>query len=369
MTLVICLLVYVLAFSFTFINNHLLRIEAEMEHLDEANVNFPTKLYQLLDCEQHTGIIEWVHHGYSFRIIEPERFSVEIVPRYFKQTRLTSFQRQLNLYGFRRITKGEDQGSYFHPKFQRSRKDLIGEIRRLPRKGSLPTMQEFISTTHLPSERFGGIVKKTYEKNVFKTKKSEISPIQDKPIENQNPVKQSTVSVSSTVPTTASSLSIPTTSSKLTNGDTLYLPTMSKLTQNIGYAKFISEKKNIPQYSKTSPRILEPPQTIVSTQNPQSVPISAYNICDWDQMMKNSNFSSEVVKTNVSNVLPLWNQPINSQGFNDIFGETIFTQPSYTNSQNFVYQQGNNSPGSSSSNGFNFSLEDFQQICGDIDDI
>ena len=52
----------------------------------------------------------------------------------FADTKYTSFQRQLNLYGFRRISKGEDQGSYFHPKFQRHRKDMLFEIRRLPAK-------------------------------------------------------------------------------------------------------------------------------------------------------------------------------------------------------------------------------------------
>lgn len=47
---------------------------------------------------------------------------------------MTSFQRQLNLYGFRRVTKGEDVGSYYHPKFQKGRRDLIAEIKRLPGK-------------------------------------------------------------------------------------------------------------------------------------------------------------------------------------------------------------------------------------------
>jgi hypothetical protein len=51
---------------------------------------------------------------------------------------MTSFQRQLNLYGFRRVTKGDDVGSYYHPKFQRGRRDLIAEIKRLPGKSTTP---------------------------------------------------------------------------------------------------------------------------------------------------------------------------------------------------------------------------------------
>ncbi|RYG68804.1 hypothetical protein EON64_04315, partial [archaeon] len=71
------------------------------------------------------------------------------------ETKLTSFQRQLNLYGFRRLTKGEDQGCYFHPKFQRRRRDLLGEIKRMPIKGSLPTYDQLRNhTTKLPAERY-----------------------------------------------------------------------------------------------------------------------------------------------------------------------------------------------------------------------
>ena len=61
-------------------------------------------------------------------------------------TKLTSFQRQLNLYGFRRVTKGEDQGAYFHQKFQRDRKDLVAEIRRLPGKTSSGSASFFDDT-------------------------------------------------------------------------------------------------------------------------------------------------------------------------------------------------------------------------------
>ena len=43
-------------------------------------------------------------------------------------TKLTSFQRQLNLYGFRRLTKGDHHGACFHPKFQRDRDDLLLEV-------------------------------------------------------------------------------------------------------------------------------------------------------------------------------------------------------------------------------------------------
>ena len=46
-------------------------------------------------------------------------------------TKMTSFQRQLNLYGFRRVIKGEEQGCYFHPQFHRDHPELISDIRRV----------------------------------------------------------------------------------------------------------------------------------------------------------------------------------------------------------------------------------------------
>jgi hypothetical protein len=65
---------------------------------------------------------------------------------YFSEdTKLTSFQRQLNLYGFRRITKGDDHGAYFHPNFQRGRRDLISNIRRLPSKSNRFSVDSFTS--------------------------------------------------------------------------------------------------------------------------------------------------------------------------------------------------------------------------------
>lgn len=128
--------------------------EAEFGDLSNTVVSFPVKLFALLEQEgEEMELIQWVSHGLCFRILNPDRFAAEIVPKYFKQTKLTSFQRQLNLYGFRRIAKGPDQGCYFHPKFQYNRRDLLHEVKRLPEKGSLPSYDEFItSMSTLPIE-------------------------------------------------------------------------------------------------------------------------------------------------------------------------------------------------------------------------
>ena len=95
--------------------------------------NFPQRLFVLMENNQ-SDMISWCEHGLSFRINDSDKFSCTILPKYFKHAKFTSFQRQLNLYGFKRITKGEDCGAYYHPKFHRGRKDLLNEIKRIPNK-------------------------------------------------------------------------------------------------------------------------------------------------------------------------------------------------------------------------------------------
>ena len=58
-------------------------------------------------------------HGRSFVVHKPKDFVAQIMLTNFRQTKITSFQRQLNLYGFSRITAGRDRGGYYHENFLR----------------------------------------------------------------------------------------------------------------------------------------------------------------------------------------------------------------------------------------------------------
>lgn len=101
-------------------------------------LNFPCKIYQILENES-PDIVRWHSSNIAFRIIDHDRFEKEIIPKYFRHNQLSSLQRQLNLYGFKCISRGDDKGAFFHPKFKRGEWEAVKKITRYinPKKGDI----------------------------------------------------------------------------------------------------------------------------------------------------------------------------------------------------------------------------------------
>lgn len=59
---------------------------------------FPRKLFQILTVSE-PGVIEWDEDGESFHIVNYKEFVEQTMPKFYRHNKLTSFQRQLNLYG------------------------------------------------------------------------------------------------------------------------------------------------------------------------------------------------------------------------------------------------------------------------------
>ena len=127
-----------------------------------VKVPFPTKLHLMISKVEGSGlrhVVSWwdplhlvcvlffryatqtnkqcVHcirarqpHGRCFVVHKPKEFVADVMPTYFRQSKLTSFQRQLNLYGFVRITKGPDRGGYYHELFLRHKLFLCATMVR-----------------------------------------------------------------------------------------------------------------------------------------------------------------------------------------------------------------------------------------------
>ncbi|CAB9505345.1 shock factor protein [Seminavis robusta] len=98
-----------------------------------GNESFPHKLYRMLyEAEQdgHARIVSFLPSGRGFTIHKPKEFVSSIMPKYFTTRRIASFQRQLNLYGFRRISEGKEKGAYFHKDFVKGKRSRIQRIKR-----------------------------------------------------------------------------------------------------------------------------------------------------------------------------------------------------------------------------------------------
>lgn len=96
-------------------------------------VSFPLKLQRILDkleAEGKTDCISWLPHGRAFLVHDSDRLVSELLPVYFNQTRYSSFQRQLHMYCFQRITAGRDKGAYHHACFQRGMPQISLKMHR-----------------------------------------------------------------------------------------------------------------------------------------------------------------------------------------------------------------------------------------------
>eukprot|EP00978_Attheya_sp_CCMP212_P000432 scaffold877_cov57-Attheya_sp.AAC.7 len=100
---------------------------------------FPIRLHMMLDKIEEDGfahVVSWQPHGRCFIVHKQKQFLEHVMPTYFNQSKFASFQRQLNLYGFSRLTFGEDRGGYYHELFLRGKSFLCHQIQRKKVKGT-----------------------------------------------------------------------------------------------------------------------------------------------------------------------------------------------------------------------------------------
>jgi len=99
---------------------------------------FPSKLYEILSSpDADASIISWLPHGMAWKVHDSERFEKEIIPKHFKQTKFSSFTRQVNGWGFKRICKGEDKGGFYHTLFIKDKPELMRQIRRVKKADAI----------------------------------------------------------------------------------------------------------------------------------------------------------------------------------------------------------------------------------------
>ncbi|GAC97641.1 DNA binding transcription factor [Pseudozyma hubeiensis SY62] len=145
---------------------------------NKNNPAFLNKLRSMVDDPNTDELIRWSPDGASFFVPNHVRFGDEVLPRFFKHNRFSSFVRQLNMYGFHKVPHLQ-QGALKHdspqeselwefsnPHFHRDHPDWLSKVQRkkgprddkdanAEREQSVSTGQELMHAGALMRTDFG----------------------------------------------------------------------------------------------------------------------------------------------------------------------------------------------------------------------
>ena len=117
---------------------------SHLVHLHFSNSLSPAQLMHMMtyaeaQCATDPNFcVAWTHGGSAFVVQDPDAFTKDVVPRFFKATKFASFTRKLYRWGFRQINRGStsptDPMIFSNDNFHRDHKHLMANMRSTTNK-------------------------------------------------------------------------------------------------------------------------------------------------------------------------------------------------------------------------------------------